>query len=378
VKKSIRSREIPLLPDFYDNNTCHEEILNYLVRAGRQAPSWYNCQPWKIKISENKIEVLLDSKADKTIYDWHNFNSLLACGAAIENIVIAGKGRGINGINVKFFPDKAEPLLVARITLNLDKTTTDISEIALERSIWLRHTNTLPFDSILLTGDEKRTLFNAIEPFEDISLYLLDSEKDKRHVFQAAANAEQLRFSRQELHEQLHRMIRWNEEQSMAKKTGYTLPSMGVCGFGKLFFRITRPWLAMRFMNVFGASRGQAKRASQGLMHASAIGLLTVKRKEDVDLLKAGQAMENLWLQATRLGLDVQPHTTLTLFHWIWVRGDSEMYSQAEKKILLNSFRQFKQAFSAVRFEEEEFGYFLFRIGRGSKVGGYTLRDSND
>lgn len=58
-----------------------KKIIDYLIRAAAQAPSWYNCQPWKFEVNEDCIIVILDKSLDQSFYDWGNFNSLLACGA---------------------------------------------------------------------------------------------------------------------------------------------------------------------------------------------------------------------------------------------------------------------------------------------------------
>lgn len=137
---------------------------------------------------------------------------------------------------------------------------------------------------------------------------------------------------------------------------------------------MTRPWAIMRLMNVFGASKNQAQRACLGLTHCAAIGLLTVKGRSPKDLLVAGQALQQLWLVVTTLGLDMHPHNSIAQFTWVKELGGSDLFNRQEQDILNEAFSIFKTVFAKVDFADGETGVFLFRIGNGEPVKGYTLR----
>lgn len=376
-EQSIYAREVVVPPDTYA--VCPEnrqKLIEYLIRAGSQAPSWYNCQPWRFEVSstQDQIDIILDCSRDRSFYDWGYFNSLLACGAAIKNIMIAASGRSIQR-RVEYREVIADENVVASIKLGFEQST-EASEVdvKLEKALWTRHTNPLMFDIEQPNADILQALKQSVVDIPGISLHFLTDADDKDKVFGAASCAEQIRFSRRDLHEQLYRMIRWNDREAYSEKTGYTLPSMGVCGYGKSFFRITRPWLMMRIMNFFGAHQNQAKRACQGLIHCGAIGLLTVKGKTHRDLLVAGETMQALWLRATLAGLDLQPHNSIAQFYWAWKLGGAALFSAQEQQILNTAFKRYIAAFPDADLNDGEMGVFLFRIGKGACTYGYTLR----
>lgn len=354
------------------------KLIEYFIRAGFHAPSWYNCQPWRFEVNtkHDQIDIILDCSRDRSFYDWGHFNSLLACGAALKNILVAADGRGIP-THVQYQQAIAEQALVASITFAFDKISkpTDTS-IALEKAIWTRHTNPLMYDDAPLSADELRTLKTSIDDTPNVSLLFLTDEDKKEKVFAAASCAEQLRFSRRDLHEQLYRMIRWNDDEARSEKTGYTLPSMGVCGFGKVFFRITQPWPVMKMMNFLGIYKSHARRACQGLTHCGAIGLLTLNndRQTSKDLLDAGVALQTIWLTATTNGLNLQPHNSIVQFNWAWKLGGATLFSLREQSILESAFKQYTEVFSDAELNRGKIGVFLFRIGRGEATAGYTLR----
>lgn len=365
-------RNTPVPPVLKNTRESWQEVQNYLLRAGAQAPSWYNCQPWKFRTGEDWIEIFLDEEADQTFYNWNQFHSLLACGAAIENIMIAAEARGLKP-SIQTFPNLSDPTSLTRITLNVQPQASPTGE-SLEKAIWTRHTNTLFFENTLLSDSERRAIRVSIQENPKVALHLLETPEERRRAYEATSWAEQLRFSRRDLHEYLHRMIRWNETDALSQKTGLTLPSMGACGFGEVFFRVTRPWPLMRIMNLFGAYRDQARRANDGLNHCAAVGLLTFREKNKADLMSAGRSLQKLWLTSTRLGLDLQPHSTITLFHWAWIFGGPALYRPHERRILERAFRLYSEAFPAAMLGEKEVGFFLFRIGRGQPAQGFTLR----
>jgi hypothetical protein len=375
MNKPIGWREVsspPLMSVDSEYNT--EEIVDYLVRAGGQAPSWYNCQPWQFQANSKCIEILLDNSRDQSFYNWGNFNALLACGAAVKNILIAAQGRGV-GADVVFLPDINETLLVARINLHFGrKVHPTEADLALEKAIWIRHTNTLLFDNKSLSELELQAFQQVVKPDSDLALHWLTNDGEKEIIFAAASCVEQIRFSRRDLHEQLHRMIRWNEKQAYAEKTGYTLPSMGACGFGKSFFWLTRSWQVMRLMNTFGANKNQAQRACEGLRHCGAIGLLTVRGHTDRDLLAAGLGMQAVWLKVTVLGFQVQPHNSMLQFFWAWRRGKPGLFSAQEQKLLVASWGMLSKAFPFMEDLDRFQPVFLFRVGKGAAMAGHTLR----
>lgn len=353
-----------------------DAVITYVLRAGAQAPSFYNTQPWRLVADGNQIDLYLDDRADTSLYDWHNLNSLLACGAALENMLIAAQGRGLS-TDITEYPDPSQPLLLARLTLARPAQSGAAPGWGhpLEEAIWRRHTNTLMFADGPATPAAVQTLQDAIGGFPQTELHLATTPEQRQRVFTAASTAEQVRFARQDLHEQLHRMIRWSDQDAVADPTGYTLPSMGACGIGETFFRVTRRWSVMRLMNRFGANRDQAKRACLGLLHCAASGLLTIDGAAETGWLAGGRALERLWLAATQQGLDLQPHSAITVFDWIWRHGDHALFSETQQATLVKAFRAYQDAFPDAGLDNPDIrGIFLFRVGFGEPVRGYTLR----
>jgi len=355
------------------------QLLHYLLEAAVQAPSWYNSQPWLFQIKDSSIQVYLNPDADQSLFDYNNINSTIACGATVENIMIAAQAKDLSP-RLTVLPDSTEQAdLIATINLDFDKEVRDedSGEHNLESSIWSRHTNTLMYQSTPLQSSVQSSLLQSVSHFKQTKLYLVDSDKDKHIVFNAYSKADIIRFSRHDLHTRLYKIIRWNDIKAQQDKTGFTPASMGLCGIGEKLFQLTRSWYLMRFLNIFGMADNFAQRANEGLLHCSAIGLITVKGIDSGHLVEAGRAMQRLWLTANSMGLALQPLNSLLLFNCIKQDSKSSAFDAKEKKIIDQAMQSLSDSFSALNTDNNhEIGAFLFRVGIGESVQGFSLRES--
>lgn len=149
---------------------------------------------------------------------------------------VGQKARGIQAC-VVLLPDATNSSVVANVHLDFEKArTSSLSDQGLEKAIWERHTNTLMFENRSLSNLESDALAASINDNSGIGLHILTKDEDKEKVFTAAALAEQIRFSRRDLHEQLHRMIRWTDARPMRIKAVILYPVWAYVDLVKLSF----------------------------------------------------------------------------------------------------------------------------------------------
>lgn len=346
-----------------------KETIEYIIQAGAQAPSYLNCQPWKFKIINNVIELYLDDQNENTVINWKNMSSLIACGAVIENMKIASSFKGCDSF-VEILPKMNEDQLIARIVIkrkaDLEKNEADTD---LNYALWMRHTNASMYENKSIEDKLLIELSNAVKLFPEVSINFIRDEGKKKNIFNTLYYSELIRYSRTDLHKNFHKMIRWVRKPALTDKTGYTLGSMGLCKYGKLFFKMTKPWYINKFINYFGACKNSAKQGSNGLLNCGAIGNIAIKGKSNIELIKGGMAIQRLWLVATKLKLDLQPHMTYSLLDWARGNGGENNFSKKELSLLNKSSEEFQQAFPS-----DETSIFLFRIGYGKPVAGRTFR----
>ncbi len=129
------------------------------VRATR-APSIHNTQPWRFKLTPDTLEIHADWGRQLRVLDPRGRQLLLSCGCALFNARVALAAAGINA-TIERFADPAQPDLVARILID-HTPMADRHELAvLDASIDERHTNRRQFSDENVPVEVVATLVDA-------------------------------------------------------------------------------------------------------------------------------------------------------------------------------------------------------------------------
>jgi molybdopterin/thiamine biosynthesis adenylyltransferase len=350
-----------------------EAISDYLVAAGIQAPSGDNCQPWKFRRLERGLELYLDPAADGSFFNVAQMASVIACGAALENVLVAATRYGLEG-RVEAFPDPERPTLAARITL----TCTGTVEDPRQRFIWERHTNRTPYDGRPLATRDEEALRAAAGGVPGVRLELLTDRTRIKTAAVLVGQADRIRVEHRALHEHLQQMIRYTAAEARGKGDGFPLGNLEAGAAGEWFLRATRSWSVMRVLNALGIGRLVPMIARQGVKSASAVGLIAVDNLSPEAFLAGGRVLERVWLTAARQGLDFQPMTAITLFR---LRGQLEGaggFQARHRRLLEDLWPRYEALWGGVRASAGEGHVMLFRLGHGRPVSCRTLRKASE
>ena len=108
-------------------------------------------------------------------------------------------------------------------------------------------------------------------------------------------------------------------------------------------------------------------------MSASLVGLLKCPDTRPETLIKAGRALERLWLTTARMGLAFQPMTAITLFWMRWRMNQLDALGDSQARMLTSLWKAYHSIFDVAPGSHE--GHvMLFRIGVGKPVACRTLR----
>ena len=108
--------------------------LRFLLRYAHLAPSTYNSQPWKFRIVMNQIWVYADPERWLKIADADKRELYLSIGCAIENLQIAADHYNFKS-QIKYFPDRLQPDLVAIFEFQGHESDTQIADAAMMQAI---------------------------------------------------------------------------------------------------------------------------------------------------------------------------------------------------------------------------------------------------
>ncbi|QOC92865.1 Acg family FMN-binding oxidoreductase [Micromonospora craniellae] len=119
------------------------EQLRVAAADAVRAPSLHNVQPWRFRLRDGGIEVLLDPQRRLPATDPSGWGARVAGGAALFNLRLALAVAGTPA-GVRLRPYPAEPSVLARLVPDLPRRPTP-TEQNLHAAIRRRHSNRAPF-----------------------------------------------------------------------------------------------------------------------------------------------------------------------------------------------------------------------------------------
>lgn len=349
-----------------------EEVVRYIIRAGIQAPSGDNAQPWRFSYQNNIIFLYLDREADQSFFNVRQIASIISCGAVLENMRLAATAFGLEG-KINYLPSGKNNDLMASMKL----TYTGREKDSLHDSIWKRCTNRKPYDRRPLHQAVLDELVSQVSDISGARLHFITAATELKKVAKIIYKVDRIRTEHRPLHEHLHKMLRFTDKEALEKRNGFPLKNLEAGLAGELFLKMTRPWPVMNLLNKIGLGRMVAFHSYQAIRNASAVALLTVQGMGPEDFLKGGQALERVWLTITQKGLSLQPMTAITLFWLRWQIEGEKSFLKKHRQLLRRVWEEYREVFPRVDFAKEG-QVMLFRLGCGEDIQCRTLRKDVD
>jgi hypothetical protein len=290
-----------------------QQLAGEAIAAACAAPSADNNQPWKFKPDGCLIHVFCDL-ARRLPSDVDGMFDLLSLGAAIENmsLQLLTRGRTTSVSTSERSPQDSNKLRhVASIDFS-QPSNQPVDELA--SFLQLRQTTRYPFSKKCLSSVQ-------LDQIEAVSIR--DSQIQLRWVQQRGminslaslvALSDSLRFRYQDFHEELHRQLRLSSQHADESRDGLDYRTLGLPPGAKWLLRALRPWSTMSRLNRLGLAKLLSLPSANLVRCSGAIGFLYVDDRSPQSMIAGGRAMQRIWLQATRLGLAIQPLGSLPIF----------------------------------------------------------------
>ena len=90
------------------------ERLRFLVRYAVLAPSSHNTQPWKFRISADRLDLFMDQERWLKVADDDQRELHISIGCALENLLVAAEHFGL-GHQTDYLPDPKNPMHAATV-----------------------------------------------------------------------------------------------------------------------------------------------------------------------------------------------------------------------------------------------------------------------
>jgi nitroreductase len=268
-------------------------VLRRAVLAATAAPSLHNTQPWLFRLRDNGIDLHVDRRRQLHTTDPQGREMYVSVGAALFNLRVALGAQGWAG-EARLCPDPTEPDLAARVSVTGPAKITSAAR-ALAGAIGNRHTNRRPFQDKPIPEPVCAELARAAA-IEGGQLLIADGAL-RDGVLSLTRTADN-RLSRDAGHRV--ELAKWTVPGGSHRRDG--IPQMA---FGPRAHNATLPVRDLALPH--GAPTTIVEFEAD-----PTIALLFTHGDGEADWLRAGSALERIWLTATVRELAATPLTQLT------------------------------------------------------------------
>jgi nitroreductase len=291
-------------------------LIEELLAAAVAAPSMHNTQPWHFEIhtADDVIDLSLDPARLLSVADPHNRAAHIACGAALFNLRLAAAVAGVR-LTVRPVPDPSHDLLLARIRLSGPHEATPW-ERELRAAIPLRHSNREPFSNRVVPPGIRAELAEAVAA-EGAVLQFADHEEAMR-LRRLAADAERDLLADPAYRAEIARWVGGERDEE-----GIPAAALG-----------PRSPEGREPVRDFSRDRRATARYAW-FEERPQLVVLSVQFSGPVDWLKAGQALERVWLTATARGISACPLTQALETQAAWQVRDPRSEGSEKPQMIL-------------------------------------------
>jgi len=256
------------------------------------APSAHNTQPWRFTAQSNQIDIYVDWDRHLPISDPTHRQLLVSIGCAIANAKVAAHYWGYEA-EVTYFPaGQTNDAPVAQLILKSSRSKNQLSLAELFSAIEARRTDRALYDSQPLTDAERA----AITKDADSSVLLLENNSAIKQIAALTEEATVKTLSRDDFREELSHWVRSNWSDRPDGMPGYAMGMPPPVSLVSSFI--------VRHMPIH---KQEGPKTRQQISSSSVVAIIATDSESPADSLRAGEALETLWLRATAAGLAVAP-----------------------------------------------------------------------
>ena len=340
------------------------EDIKRILEVAVHAPSGDNSQPWKFRVKSDQITLSAIPGRDNSLFNFKGRGDFVAHGALIENMHIAVSQFGYDMV-VRIFPDTQNPHVTAEVVLKKKEP----QEEPLFPYISRRATNRKPYNISPLTEDQKTQLRNAVSN-HGVELILVDDPIKKQKFADALSVNERLLLENRVIHDYLFSLINWTASEEEKKRTGLFVKTLELLPPQRIVFGFFKIWPLVNLLNKIGLSKFLAKEGSKLYSASGAIGALIIPDDANKNFIATGRAFQRVWLEATRLGLSIQPVAAVIYLHQRIVAHEASALSSDQVEAVKHAYQTMSELCGA----NNKILSMTFRIGQGGDPSVRSLR----
>jgi len=352
--------------------TLAPALRDRLLAAAIAAPSGGNTQPWRWLARADRLELFHDRSRSSALPDFRHQGGLVALGAAIENLVLASHGEGLEVVTRLLPHNNEESDLIASFAL-YDRPVAGAEphwRDELAAAVGQRHTNRKQARE-RLPATVLDELTAATRSIAGADLRLLAEDIELAEIGALVGDGDRLRFLDDACNRDLLSEIRWTAEEGASTGDGLTLDTLELSRGDRAAMQMLRSWKSLRLVQAWGGGRVFTRGSLTAITNSAAVGLITMPRAGREAYLLGGRAMERMWLAAHALGLAIQPMTALPYMLARVIHGDGVGLEPATVAALRRLREPYRRLFDVTDDTAE---VLLFRVSRAEPTEARALR----
>jgi hypothetical protein len=257
--------------------------MHFTIRYAILAPSSHNSEPWRFRVHDGGVDLLLDHTRWLKIADDDQRELHISVGCALENLLIAAEHFGL-GHKVLLMPRPDDPSVAASVELEKNGKPAPHRPEGLFEMIPVRHTNHGQYEDRMVPAEVRQQLQQLCVE-EGVFLHLTDDDEIKRKVNELVVRGDAIEFA----------------DPAFREELGYWI-GQGVFGTSWLMSKIGK--LAVSYIDM---GKSQGKKDSEVVMSSPSLGIISTPSDDRPWQLKVGQVYERLSLLAASHGIWCQP-----------------------------------------------------------------------
>lgn len=336
-----------------------KEELFKLVNYANMAPSGGNVQPW-IWVFDKKgnLHLFHDQNRSHSLLDYKGSGSLIAFGAALENLRLAAANLNLE-IEIHHQIKGFEEDLIASVRfISKGVDPKKVPFFDLFPGIQIRSTNRKNTTKTFLNQSILDQLLQIVENTE-YELEWISELAELEKLAKVIGGMDRMRLFHEQGLSDFISEVRWNEKEAFETKDGIDIATLELSGTERAAMGLLKDPRTVRFFRKFLMGYGLTKISKDTVTTSSAMFLLKGKTFDSTTYLNSGGVLQRIWLWANLNGLSFQP-VTASLFIWNKIINDSvHGFTKKEEKEIIELKNDFN---SILNKEEKMIEVFMFRL----------------
>ncbi|SFU16607.1 ThiF family protein [Algoriphagus locisalis] len=283
-----------------------EELLGLIAKANT-APSGGNAQPWKwVYDKQGVLHLLHDKQRSISLLDYKGTGSLLAFGAALENLRLEAARIGI-AVKIDFQIERFDQELIASVYfVSKNGHPLQVPHGSLVEGIDLRSTNRKNTSRARIS-EEKLDSFKELANELGIDFQALTSDDQLKSLSPILGGMDRIRLLHEQGYKDFISEIRWSDQEAIQSKDGIDVATLELEKGARAAMGLIKDPGTVEFFRKHDLGHGLSKIGDNTILTSSAVVMLSVDEYSPQWILKAGIALQRIWIAANLAGFSVQP-----------------------------------------------------------------------